>query len=77
MKYEIRKRNKKDKNVWIAVAWADTWEWANEVASSLSCVSDGDFAVSSPAWGRGLKYGQVHQKDADVHVVSPLRGDVN
>lgn len=47
MKYEIRKRNKKDKNVWIAVAWADTWEWANEVASSLSCVSDGDFAVFS------------------------------
>lgn len=45
MKYEIRRRNKKDKNVWTAVAWADTWEWANEVASALSCVSDGDFAV--------------------------------
>lgn len=47
MKYEIRRRNKKDKDIWSPVAWADTWEWANEVASALSCVSDGDFAVFS------------------------------
>lgn len=47
MKYEIRKRNKKDKDIWSPVAWADTWEWASEVASALSCVSDGDFAVFS------------------------------
>ena len=45
MKYEIRRRDKEDKNVWSAVAWSDTWKWANEIARSLNCVSDGEFAV--------------------------------
>lgn len=45
MKYEICRRNKEDKNAWSAVAWADMWKWANEIARSLNCVSDGEFAV--------------------------------
>lgn len=45
MKYEIRRRDKVDKNVWSAVAWSDTWKWANEITRSMNCVSDGEFAV--------------------------------
>lgn len=45
MKYEICKRNKRDKNIWSAVAWAETWEWAKEIASCLNCLSDEEFAV--------------------------------
>lgn len=45
MKYEICRRNKTDKNIWSAVALADTWKWANEIVRSLNCVSDGEFAV--------------------------------
>ena len=47
MKYEIRRRDKEDKNLWSPVAWSDTWKWANEIARSLNCVSDGEFAVFS------------------------------
>lgn len=45
MKYEICRRDKENKNVWSPVAWSDTWKWANEIARSLNCVSDGEFAV--------------------------------
>lgn len=47
MKYEIRRRDKEDKNVWSPVAWADTWEWGSKIARSLNCASDGEFAVFS------------------------------
>lgn len=45
MKYEIRRRDNKDKNVWSAVAWADTWEWANEIAYVLSIAENSKFSV--------------------------------
>lgn len=45
MKYEICKRSKIDKDIWSAVAWADTWEWADKIAVSLNFVDDGNFAV--------------------------------
>lgn len=47
MKYEICRRSKEDRNLWPVVAWSDTWKWANEIARSLNCVSDGEFAVFS------------------------------
>lgn len=45
MKYEIRRRDKEDKNVWSTVAWADTWEWANEIAYVLSIAENSKFSV--------------------------------
>lgn len=45
MKYEICQRNKKDRDIWSAVAWSDTWEWANRIANSLNCTSNEEFAI--------------------------------
>lgn len=47
MKYEICKKFMHDNHtaIWPVVAWSDTWKWAKEIADSLNCISDGEFAV--------------------------------
>ena len=45
LKYEISKRNKEERNIWSAVAWTDTWQWAHEIATSLEIINGGEFAV--------------------------------
>jgi hypothetical protein len=36
MKYEIRKRSKYDKDIWITIAWTDCFEYAKEITTDMN-----------------------------------------
>lgn len=44
-KYEIRKKSKTDANIYSAIAYSDTWEWAKKISDALNIFEDAEFCV--------------------------------